>query len=264
MGGHADGDAVGTQHQKGWHLGWQTNGLLQAPVIRIDELRDFGVEERLLCQFGQAAFDVTGSGCRQPCDDAAEVALAVDEVFLIGEDGQCPRDGGVAVRMVVHGVANHARDLVEASVIDFVEAVKNAALNGLQAVIDIWDGPVAHDIRGVLDIAGGIEIAQRLPVVLRDGYGLVCRTLLIVVFLVDGVVGVFLIVAIMFLAVCHIALNHDIREEVVQDIFATRRGVGPHVETQDGFNVLLVVDGNWHETHPLADEGLKLLGRDFA
>ena len=54
--------------------------------------------------------------------------------------------------MVVHGVADDACDLVEASVVALVHAVQNAALDRLQTVVHVWNRPVLHDIGGIFKI----------------------------------------------------------------------------------------------------------------
>jgi hypothetical protein len=48
---------------------------------------------------------------------------------------------------VAHGVCH----LVELAVFHFVERVEDAPLHGLQAVLDVGDGPVFYDVGSVFD-----------------------------------------------------------------------------------------------------------------
>ena len=53
--------------------------------------------------------------------------------------------------VVVHGVADDAGDAVEPPVVHLAEAVQDAPLDGLEAVVDVGDGAVLDDVGGILE-----------------------------------------------------------------------------------------------------------------
>ena len=120
--GHAHGDAFGAEHEQQRQLAGQGDRLLVAPVVAGHELGDLVVEHLRARQLGQPALDVARRGGGVAGEDVAEVALALDEVALVGQHHQRVADRGVAVRMVLHRVADDVGDLDEAPVVLVVQA----------------------------------------------------------------------------------------------------------------------------------------------
>ena len=160
--GHTDRDTVAAEHQQTRHLRRQHHGFDLAPVVVGHEFRDVVVEERLVGELGQAALGVTPGGGGTSRQNIAEVALLFDVVgrveidrlglaglaiglllldaaALVGEHDQRVADRGVAVRVVVHGVADDVGDLLRSAVVDKIERPENAPLHGLEAVVDVGD-----------------------------------------------------------------------------------------------------------------------------
>ena len=54
------------------------------------------------------------------------------------------------MRVVLHGVADDIGDLVEPPIVHFVEAVQDAALHRLQAIVLVRNGPFEDDVRSVI------------------------------------------------------------------------------------------------------------------
>ena len=67
-------------------------------------------------------------------------------------------DRGVAVRMVAHALAHRVGHLVELAVVHFVQRMQDAALHGLEPVVEVGDGPVLDDVGGVFEIIVIVEI----------------------------------------------------------------------------------------------------------
>ena len=120
--GHAHGDAFGAEHQQQRQLAGQGDRLLVAPVVAGHEVGDLVVEHLVARQLGQAALDVARRGGEVAREDVAEIALAFDEVALVGQHHQRVADRGVAVRMILHRVADDVGDLDEAAVVLLVQA----------------------------------------------------------------------------------------------------------------------------------------------
>ena len=53
--------------------------------------------------------------------------------------------------MELHRLADDVGDLVVLAVIDLEEGMENAALNGLQSVVDFRNSPVFYDVGGVFE-----------------------------------------------------------------------------------------------------------------
>ncbi len=147
----AQSDAFATLRQQQRKLHWQENRLLVAPVVRWFPRRCFGIEHRFERKFRQSRLDVTG--CRRfvARENVAPVTLAVDKQIFLTEIDQRRVDRGVAVWVVVHGVAHNGSHLVVATIVGAAHGVQHAALHRLQAVVDVRNGTVEVHIRGVVE-----------------------------------------------------------------------------------------------------------------
>ena len=93
---------------------------------------------------------------RHTGQERAEVSLAVYEISLalapqlVGEDHDCVADGSVAVRVVLHRLADDVGDLGVSAVVLLVERMHDAALDWLKAVLDRWNRARADDVRRIL------------------------------------------------------------------------------------------------------------------
>ncbi len=145
----AHGDAFRAEHQQQRQLGGQRDGFLVAPVVAGDRLGELVVENLVAREVGQAALDVARGRRRVAGVDVAEVPLPLDEVTLLLQHDERVGDGGVAVRMELHAVADDVGDLDELAVVVAVERVQDAPLHGLEAVFQRGDGAVADDVARV-------------------------------------------------------------------------------------------------------------------
>ncbi len=76
-----------------------------------------------------------------------------DEITLVRQHHERVADGRVAVRMILHRVADDVGDLDEPAVVLLVQRPQNAPLHRLQAVREIRNGAVADDVAGVIQKA---------------------------------------------------------------------------------------------------------------
>ena len=150
-GGHAHGDAFGAEDERHRDLGREDDGFTGAPVVGVHVLRDLRAEQHLPGEGREPAFDVTRGRCLTAGEHRAEVALLVDEQVLVGERDQGAEDGLVAVGMEPHGLADDVGHLVVLSVVDLEEGMQDAALDGLQAVVDLRNRPVLDYVGGVFE-----------------------------------------------------------------------------------------------------------------
>ena len=58
--------------------------------------------------------------------------------------------GGVAMRVLLHGLADDVGDLVVAAVVHFAHGVQNTALYRLETVFDGRHGALEDDVRGIV------------------------------------------------------------------------------------------------------------------
>ena len=146
LGGKAHGDAFGTLGEQQGELGGQRDGLFFAAVVAEGPLGHLGVVEHVEGEGGETRFDVT-AGCRRCAgEDVAPVALRFHEEFFLAELHEGVVDGRVAVGMVLHGVAHDVGNLVEAAVVEGLHGVEDAALHGLEAVVDMGHGALEYDV----------------------------------------------------------------------------------------------------------------------
>ena len=170
-GGETDGDPLRSQHQDHRQLGGQRYRLAVAAIIGIDKLGDFRIEQDFMRQGRQPAFDITGGRGRIAGMDVAEVSLAVDEVFLVGQHHQGVAYRGIAVRMVLHGLADDVGDLVETAVVHLPERMEDAPLHRLEPIVDIGNGPILDDIGGILEEVRVHQLAKRVIHAERSRHG---------------------------------------------------------------------------------------------
>ena len=97
--------------------------LLLASVVGGGPFRYLGAEYGFEGELGESGLDISGCGGGVACQYVAPVTLGVDEQFLLAELHEGVADGGVAVRMVLHGVADDVGHLVVASVVESLHGV---------------------------------------------------------------------------------------------------------------------------------------------
>ncbi|NDD40199.1 MAG: hypothetical protein EB082_17620, partial [Verrucomicrobia bacterium] len=93
--------------------------------------------------------------------------LSLDEVALVRQHHERVADGSIAVRVILHAIADDVGNLHEPPVIGAVQRPEDAALHGLQTVFEIGDGAVADDVGGVFEEALVHAAVERQFAVLR-------------------------------------------------------------------------------------------------
>ena len=151
LGSHAHGDTVGSLGEQDRDLGRKDDRFPVAAVVGILELGEFRIVEDFPGQGSEAALDVARGGRIVAGEDVAEVPLLVDEHILVGQDHQGGGNRLIAVRVVLHGVADDAGHFVETAVVHFEKSVQDATLDRFQAIVDVGDSPVLDDVGSVLD-----------------------------------------------------------------------------------------------------------------
>ncbi len=148
-----DRDAFGAEHQRNWQFARQRHRLLVAPVVARNKIGDRIIENFRAREFRQPALDVARRGGGIAGENISKISLSLDQISFIRQHHQRVADGCVAVRMILHRVADDVGDLDETSVILLVQRPKDAPLHGLQAIREIWNRAVADDVAGVIQKA---------------------------------------------------------------------------------------------------------------
>jgi hypothetical protein len=146
LGREADPRCVGALEQHDRELRRQRDGLLVAAVVA--ELPGGGlrVEEHVPWRNWSGAPRCTRRGGIVAGEKVAVVPLRLDEPPALADGHKRGADGGVAVRVELHRGTDDIGDLVEPAVSHVPEGVEDAALDGLQAVVNVRDGTVEDDV----------------------------------------------------------------------------------------------------------------------
>ena len=158
----ADGNAFHALGEQERELHRQGHGFFVASVVAGGPLGDFRSKDDVEREFRQAGFDVSGRGGVVAGEDVAPVALRVDEQVFLAELHHGIANAGVTMRMVLHRVADDVGDLVVTAVFQLVHAVQDAALHGLEAIMNVRHGALQDDVAGVVEEPVAIEIVHRL------------------------------------------------------------------------------------------------------
>ena len=150
LAGETNGNALGTVSEDEGELRRQGDGFLVAAVVAGSPGSRLGVEKDLVGELREARLDVSGRGGGVSGEDIAPVPLGVDDEFLLPHVDEGVADGLVAVGVILHRVANDVGHLVEASVVLLLQRVEDAALHGLEPVVDVRDGALEDDIARII------------------------------------------------------------------------------------------------------------------
>ena len=162
--GQTDGDALDALREQQRELHRQRDRLLVAPVVARRPGRDLGSEDHVERELAQPRLDVSRRRRVVAGEDVAPVALGVDEQILLPELHHRVADAGIAVRMILHRVADHVRDLVVAAVVQLVQRVHDAPLHRLQAVVDVRHRALEDDVARVVEEPVRVVLVHQLGV----------------------------------------------------------------------------------------------------
>ena len=193
---HAHGDAFRALREQEREAHRELGRLLVAAVVGGHPVGDLRVEDHFLGELGEPRLDVSGRGVGVAGEDVAPVSLAIHREALLAQLHEGAQDGRVAVRVVLHRLADDVRHLGVPAVVHLVHRVQDAALDGLQAVHDVRDGALEDHVgrivqEPVLEHAGQLE----LPAVAAQQAGELARRLRVfvkgllfveILFLVEG------------------------------------------------------------------------------
>ena len=142
LGGHADGDSLGTLCEKQREAYRQFGRLLVAPVVGCHPIGDLRIEDDLLGELAQTGLDVTGSRVAVAGQNVTPVTLAVDQKSFLAKLHKGSENGLVAVRVVLHRLADDVCNLGVATVIHPEHRVQHTPLYRLQSVNDVRHSPL--------------------------------------------------------------------------------------------------------------------------
>ena len=143
-------DTLGTLSKQQWELHRQGDRFLVPAVIRHLPFCGLGIEDGVEGEFRQACLDISGSSRFVACQDITPVTLCVHQQLFLSQLYQSVTDGGVTMRMKLHGMSHDIRYFVEPAVIHTFHGVQDTSLYGFQSVLDMWNGTVEDGIRGIV------------------------------------------------------------------------------------------------------------------
>jgi hypothetical protein len=148
-GGQSDGYTFYTLGQQQGEFHGQSFGFSFTSVISQFPLGCFGVKDHFTRKFRKAGFDIPWCGRTVAGKEVSPVTLGFDEEVFLSEVHQCIPDGGIAVGVVLHGLADDVGNLVETAVVHFTHGMEDAPLHGFQPVFGVRYGAVKNNVRGI-------------------------------------------------------------------------------------------------------------------
>ena len=116
--------------------------LLVTSVVTELPLGGLGIEDGVKGELRQARLDITRCCGAVAGEDISPVSLSLHKEVLLSHLYKSVADGGVAVRVELHGVTNDVSHLVKASVVHSFHGVHDASLYGFEAVNDMRNSAV--------------------------------------------------------------------------------------------------------------------------
>ena len=150
LGRQTYGNTVGALRQQQRELDRKCHGLLVAAIVGAHPLRGLAVEDNLQGKLRQPSLDISARGSLVAREYVAPVTLTIYQQVLLSELHQRILDRGVTVRVVLHGLSHNIGDLVVAAVVAALHGVQDAALHGLQAILQMGYGTLQNHIRRVV------------------------------------------------------------------------------------------------------------------
>ena len=124
--------------------------LVLAAVVGFHPFRGLGIEDRLKRELTQPRLDITGSGSSVSRQDITPVSLAIDQQVLLTQLHQGITDGGIAMRVVLHGLTDDVGYLVVLAVIDRLHRMQDTALHRLQTIFDRRHCTLQYHVRSIV------------------------------------------------------------------------------------------------------------------
>ena len=106
-GGDPNGDPSSPLGQQEGEFGGQRYGFLVPPVVALRPFGILGVEHHIERKLGEPRLYVPWGGSAVAREDIAPVALRIYEQVLLPKLHERAANGGIAVRMVLHGVPDN-------------------------------------------------------------------------------------------------------------------------------------------------------------
>ena len=129
--------------QSYWLIGRPIVGLLpRCDTVAVDGFEGKG---------GELGLDVSACSSGVSGEDVPPVTLRVYEEALLSELDEGIIDRGIAVGMVLHRLPDDVGYLDELTAVHPLEVVEDAALHGLEPVIDMRHSTLEDDVGGVVE-----------------------------------------------------------------------------------------------------------------
>ena len=136
--------------QEQGELHWQGYWLIGRPIIGLLPRCDTVAVDGFESKGGELSLDVSACSSGVPSEDIPPVTLRVYEEALLSELNEGIIDRGIAVGMVLHRLPDDVSYLDELTAVHPLEVVEDAALHGLEPIIDMRHSTLEDDVGGVV------------------------------------------------------------------------------------------------------------------
>ena len=151
LGRETDRNTLHPLRQQQGELYRQRHRLFVSPVVGELPLRGFRIEDGLQGELREASLDVTRGSCPIADQDVTPVTLAVNQELLLSQLHQRIPNGGIAMRVKLHGMSHDVRHLVVASIVEAAHRVQDASLHRFQSIVDVRNGTLQDHVRGIVE-----------------------------------------------------------------------------------------------------------------
>ena len=131
-------------------LNRQMNRLVLTSVIGFHPLGSLGIEDRFECELGEPCFDITGRSRSVAGKDVTPVTLTINEEVFLAQLNQCIPNGGITVRVILHGLTDDVSHFVVLTIIDGLHSMQNTTLHRLESILNRRHSALQNHIRGII------------------------------------------------------------------------------------------------------------------
>src|SRR5574344_11707 len=162
LGRQSHGNSFCTLCQQQRKLDRQRDRLLVTTIVRELPVCGLGIKYCIHSKLTKPCLYISGSSSTVARKDVTPVTLAVNEQILLSQLHQGIADGGITMRMELHGMSHDVRHLIVAPVVHALHGVKDTALHRFETILQMRYGTLQNYIGCIIQKPVLIHAAQMM------------------------------------------------------------------------------------------------------